>query len=193
MRKWFKLALLFMFLGSPVVYSQNIAVKTNILYDATTTFNLGAEFPVARQWTMEWSASYNPWTFSDNKKWKHWMLQGGARYWFCQRLNGHFVGFHAMGGEYNMGNVDLNLKFLGTNFKDMKEHRYEGWSVGGGFSYGYSWLLSRHWNIEAEIGIGYLYTRYDKYTCVKCGDKLETKGHNYIGPTKAAINLIYVF
>lgn len=63
-----------------------------------------------------------------------------------------------------------------------------------GVAYGYSWLLGKHWNLEAEIGIGYVYTRFDVYECAGCGRKTETKRHhNYFGPTKAAVNLVYVF
>ena len=47
--------------------AQEVAVKTNLLYDATTTFNLGAEFCLAPKWTLDLSANYNPFTFSDNK------------------------------------------------------------------------------------------------------------------------------
>ena len=55
-------------------------------------------------------------------------------------------------------------------------------------------LLSEHWNIEAELGIGWAYTRYDRYPCTRCGRKLQSgKAHNYVGPTKAAINIVYVF
>ena len=45
---------------------QNLALKTNILYDATTTVNAGIEFSLAPKWTMDISANYNGWDFSDN-------------------------------------------------------------------------------------------------------------------------------
>ena len=49
-------------------------------------------------------------------------------------------------------------------------------------------------NLETEIGLGYSYTRYDRYRCSGCGKKVETdKPHHYMGPTKAAINLVYLF
>ena len=45
-----------------------------------------------------------------------------------------------------------------------------------------------------EEGFGYSYTRYDRFRCTGCGRKVETdKPHHYVGPTKAAINLVYVF
>ncbi len=64
---------------------------------------------------------------------------------------GSFIGFHALGGSHNIGNVDLDFKFLGTDFSKLKDYRYEGWFVGAGVAYGYTWALSKHWNFEAEL------------------------------------------
>ena len=45
-----------------------------------------------------------------------------------------------------------------------------------------------------EIGIGYAYSHYDRFECEGCGQKVEEgKHHNYFGPTKAAISLVYLF
>ena len=61
-------------------------------------------------------------------------------------------------------------------------------------AYGYSWILGRHWNLEAELGIGWIYTKYDVFPCAKCGRKLASdRSHNYVGPTKVALNLVHVF
>ncbi len=176
------------------VSAQNWAVKTNLLYDMTATMNLGAEVRMSPQWTLDVSVNWNPWTFSDNKKWKQLSFQPEARYWFCEAFNGHFLGAHLLGGIYNMSNWDTDFTFLGTDFGKLKDHRYEGWMLGAGIAYGYQWILSKHWSIEAEIGIGYVYSRYDKYRCAGCGRKTEEgKSHHFVGPTKAAVNLIYVF
>ncbi|MCR8874022.1 DUF3575 domain-containing protein [Phocaeicola barnesiae] len=176
------------------VSAQNWAVKTNLLYDMTATMNLGAEVRVSPQWTLDVSANWNPWTFSDNKKWKQLVVQPEARYWFCEAFNGHFVGAHLLGGIYNMGNWDTGFTFLGTDFGKLKDYRFEGWMLGVDVAYGYQWMLSKHWSVEAEIGIGYVYSQYDKYDCATCGETYEQdKPHNYFGPTKAALSLIYVF
>ena len=55
--------------------AQEFAVKSNLLYDATSTINLGVEYGLSPRWTLEVSGNYNAWTFSDNKKMKLWMLQ----------------------------------------------------------------------------------------------------------------------
>ena len=129
-----------------------------------------------------------------DKRWKHWAVQPGVRYWLCDRFGGSYFGAYLHGGQYNVGGINLNVNFLGTDFRKLKDTRYQGWFVGGGVSYGYAFVLSRHWNLETEIGIGYSYTRYDRFRCVGCGKKVETdKPHHYVGPTKAAINLVYLF
>lgn len=175
--------------------SNSVALKTNLLYDATATVNLGLEFSLARKWSLDVSGNYNSWSFSEGKRWKHWMAQPELRYWFCSNMGGHFVALHALGGQYNVGKVNLDfLRFLGNNFLEFKDYRHQGWFGGGGIGYGYSWLLSEHWNIEAEIAAGYVYTKYDLFECAGCGKKVKTDlKHNYFGPTKAAVNLIYVF
>lgn len=189
------LFVLLAFIGfiSPAM-AQKVAVKTNLLYDATSAINLGTEFGLSPKWTLDVSANYNPWTYSNNKKWKHWLVQPEARYWFCNKMMGHFIGFHTIAGSYNIGNVNAVFKFLGTDFSKLKDYRYEGWFVGAGVAYGYSWVLSKHWNLEAELGIGYTYSKSDKFECASCGEKMEDdKTHHYVGPTKAALNLVYVF
>ncbi|WP_410522277.1 DUF3575 domain-containing protein [Muribaculum intestinale] len=55
-------------------------------------------------------------------------------------------------------------------------------------------VIGRHWNIEAEIGFGWTYTRYESYPCTHCGNKIDNnRPHNYVGPTKAALNIVYLF
>jgi len=171
-----------------------VALKSNLLYDVFATLNAGVEVGLADRWTLDVSANYNGWTLSHDRKWKHWLLQPEARYWFCDRWAGHFVGAHALAGQYNVGNLDNNLSFLGTDFSRLSDKRYQGWFAGLGLVYGHSWILNKHWNLEALFGFGWVYTRYDVYPCAHCGTKVaEDKPHNYIGPTKAAINLVYTF
>lgn len=185
--------LLFLLFGISLS-AQNVAVKTNLLYDAAATVNAGIELGLAPNWTLDLSANYNGWTLSHNRKWKHWLVQPEARYWLCDRFSGHFFGVHALGGQYNIGGLKNNLNFLGTDFSSLSDNRFQGWMAGGGVAYGYAWVLGRYWNLEAEIGVGYVYSRYDQFKCAGCGKRLESgKSHHYLGPTKAAINIIYVF
>ncbi|GAA6401036.1 DUF3575 domain-containing protein [Bacteroides ovatus] len=176
------------------VRAQDVALKTNLLADGFFNPNLGIEIGLFPKWTLDVSGQFNGWTLSHARRWKHWAVQPEARYWFCDRFAGHFLGVHAHGGQYNIGGFDGRINFLGTDFRKLRDTRYQGWFVGFGVAYGYAWILGRHWNLEAEIGVGYSYTRYDRFRCVGCGKKIETdKPHHYVGPTKAAVNLVYLF
>lgn len=173
--------------------AQTVGIKSNLLYDAALSPNLGIEVGVAPKWSVDLSGNFNNWNVSGHQ-WKHWFIQPEARYWLCERFGGHFLAAHAIAGEYNFGNLDNSFKMLGSDFSGLSDKRYQGWGAGLGIGYGYTWMLSKHWSIEAEIAVGWIYTRYDVYPCATCGTKLESdRAHNYVGPTKAAVNLIYVF
>lgn len=185
---------LFIFLSAlcGTARSQDVALKTNLLADATLSPNLGLEFGLAPRWSLDLTGQYNGWTVNEHK-WKHWLVQPEARYWFCDHFAGHFLGLHAIGGQYNFGNIKNGVSFLGSDFSSLTDHRYQGWAVGAGIAYGYSFILGRHWDLELEIGVGYMYTQFDKFECKDCGKKVDTSDHHYFGPTKAAVNLVYVF
>lgn len=61
------LVLLFCF-TSGMIYGQKWAVKTNAAYWATTTLNIGGEMALAPRQTLDLTATYNPFRFSDNKR-----------------------------------------------------------------------------------------------------------------------------
>lgn len=190
-----RLILLILVLGgiTSSANAQNVAIKTNLVSDAILNANAGIEFALAPRWSVDLSGQFNGWTVN-GEKWKHWLAQPEIRYWFCDHFAKHFVGLHAVGGQYNFGGFDTKLAFFGTDYSIFKEERHQGWYVGGGIAYGYSFILNRHVDLELELGIGYVYTFYDKFNCAGCGRKLEEDHpHHYFGPTKAAVNLVYVF
>ena len=50
------------------VFSQNLAIKTNLLYDATATPNLQAEVKVAPRHTVGAAVGFNPFPIKDEPK-----------------------------------------------------------------------------------------------------------------------------
>lgn len=175
------------------VRAQSFAVKTNLIYDATATVNVGMEVGLAPRWTFDLSGNLNTWSKNEYTKWKHWMVQPEARYWFCDRFSRHFIGAHLLTGAFNFGNIDNNISFLGTDFSVLSDYRYQGYAYGGGLAYGFAFVLSKHLNLELEVGAGYVYLDYEKFECADCGRKVGEGNHHYVGPTKAAINLVYLF
>lgn len=166
-----------------------VGIKTNIPYWGTATMNLGAEVRLARHWSFDAEVGLNPFDGkhgdgSYGKSLKHLRVHPELRYWFCETFYKHFIGLHVPYLLYNISDI----KILGT-----EDERHQGWGTGVGISYGYSWILSKHWNVEATVGVGYLYLESDKYPCANCGSKIETVKKHYFGPTQAAVNLIYQF
>ena len=183
------------------VHAQEVAVKTNILYDAMTTPNLGVEIGAGLKNTFQLFYGLNPWKFNSDTHGrrfaKHWVLMPEYRWWLCTKYNGHFIGVHAMGGEFNAASVSLPIPgffFSGENIpKAVKDTRFQGGFAGIGATYGYQWILDRHWNVEAEIGIGYNHVWYDQYPCYVCGSKIKSGQTNYAGVTKLGLSLVYLF
>lgn len=177
--------LLLCFSGLLNAHGQVVAVKSNLMYDATTTFNLGAEVAFSKHLSLDVSGNYNPWTFSSDKSIKHWLVQPEFRYWLHERFNGHFFGVHGIYTDYDIAGMNL-LNVMKSS------HAYDGYAYGGGLSYGYQLYLTPHWNIELTAGVGYLRFDYDK---TPFGDKAGQKGHyysDYFGPTKLGISIMYI-
>lgn len=172
------------------INGQDVAIKSNLAADLTTTINLGTEIGLTPKTTLDLYANYNPWSLGNHKQFKHFLFQPEYRYWFCERFNRHFIGAHLHGAIYNAGKIKLPFGLGDDNFR---VNRYKGWLAGGGISYGYHWILNKRWSLEANIGVGYAFLKYDKYRL--CEDCKELKGNetkHYIGPTKAALTIIYM-
>ena len=163
--------------------AQKWGISTNGMYWLTATPNLGMEYSFHRKMSAAVNLNYNPFSFSNNKKWKHFLGVAEYRYWLSESYKGHYFGAHLTGGLYNAGNLPLG---------SMRKYRYEGTLFGGGLTYGYQWIVSNRINIGADIGFGYLHLDYNKFDCPTCGEHIDHYRSNYFGPTKIGVNLIYL-
>ncbi len=178
---------------------QQAGLKTNLLYWGTGTVNFAGEIAVAPRVTLDIMGTCNiPGLiyFGDkalNRKIWHWTASPEARFWHTEAFNRGFVGVHAMTGAFDVGGIKLPP---GIN-PNMKDHRYEGWLVGAGASYGWQWWVGPHWNFEATIGFGYLYMRYNRFggpggSASQVMDEVDTD-HHYFGPTRIGLSFSYLF
>lgn len=162
-------------------YGQFYSIKTDILGLVTGTFNVEGSVVVNKRWSLHLPMQYNPWTFSNNRKFKNLTVLPGARYWFTESYGrSYFMGVNGIISRYN-----INL--WGS------DNRYDGMAYGLGLSGGYTLPIGVRWNIEFELGAGAAWTRYDKYPCTRCGRKLETKNSIRFVPDKVAVSLVYLF
>lgn len=179
--------------------AQRIGVKTNALYLATSTPNIGLEYAFADRFSLELEGGYNPWTLDTdrNMKAKHLLVSPEVRYWFCEAFNGHFIGINANYTLFNLSGVDVPAVFFPSArsammLEDLKNRRSEGWAAGAGLTYGCVWPIARRWNLECTVGLGYWYTDYDKFESRKCGLFQEHVSHGAFGPTALGISFIYL-
>ena len=146
---------------------QNIAVKSNLLYDLTSSFNLGGEIRCADTHTLSLSVNYNPWSFSNNKKMKHFLVQPEYRKWFNEAFAGSFIGLQLHYALFNFGGMLPwgfgDGKMLGVENRHIINNRYQGNLAGFGISYGYQWMISPQWNLEAGFALGYAHLNYKRY------------------------------
>ncbi len=163
---------------------QYVAVKSNILYDATATVNAGIEVGLSSRWTLDLSGNYNGWKLG-KKKWKHWLIQPEVRHRLGNSPQGHYLGIHLHGGQLNLGRLPFGGHALQNYYR-------QGWFYGAGIGYGYQWSIAHRWKLEAGIGLGYTRFDYEEYGCPICGGKLGEGSKNYWGVTKLNFSLIYV-
>lgn len=169
-------------------YLPTWVVKNNLLYSALLTLNLGVGVRLNKRYSLDLSINYNPWTFSENRKFKFINFQPEARYWFCETFSKHYLGMHL---DYVRFNVS-DIKFPFDLFSGLKNNRYQGDLYGGGLTYGYQWYIAPRWSMEASIGAGYFYADYDKYPFAKCEDIIGKGSKHYVGITKLGVSLIYI-
>lgn len=179
------------------------AVKTNLLHDATASVNLGVEYGFAPQWSVAVSGSYNDWTVND--MWlNHMLISPEVRYWFCERFAGTFVSVHGHAGTAKLGSFwDFSQYY--EKFPNLENFMLKDATVLGiGVGIGHAFVLGRHWNLEMEFGLGYMYTKGDEYQMSETVDGkhylpeeaipvLEGSIFDYVGPTKLGLSIVYLF
>lgn len=181
--------LLMLFVGIPASYAQHFAIHNNLVFDLAGALSLGVEVPLSKKSSVEAYGSMRPWKRGAVTVHKHWMAEAQYRYWPCQVMNGFFFGPYVHGAQFNFGNSTLPFGLL----RGLKDNRYEGWLIGGGIGVGYEYALAKHWNVGVEVGAGYTYIKYKKYECEVCAPRKADKSYHYVGISKLALNIIYVF
>ena len=159
--------------------AQRVSLKTNALYWATASPNLGLEFRLNRHLTLDLEGAANRLTIGDNYS-RIFHFSPEMRYWFSARPQaGHFVGLTGVAYDYK---VCLSHKW------------HEGDAFGAGVTYGYSFVLSRHWSLETTLGLGLAHIREKKYDDVS-GTVVPAEPNNskwVPAPLKAGVTFVYI-
>lgn len=169
-------------------FAQQVTISNNLLYDAWLTPNLRVGFRMAPHWSVGLTGGYRPWPTDDNatRKYRHLLVSPSVRFWTDSVNVHHFFGANLIYSHYNVGGITFPFGL----YKSVRNERRQGDLLALGVFYGYSWPLNRYWNIEALIGVALGHTQYDRYECVRCGEKLGREKKLFAMP-EAAINIVY--
>ena len=188
-RKILNLIMFSILLTLKVNAQARIGVKTNLLHLFTATPNIGVEYAFTDNLSFEFSGGYNPFVFKNDAQIQHWVIWPEIRYWFSNVFDSNFLGVHCLFGEFDIGGVKLPIR----SFEALESRRYKGSVKGGGLSYGYHWIVGNNLVLELTAGVGFARIDYGTYILGEGGTKINEGKKNYLGPTKGAVSLMYVF
>ena len=171
------------------------ALRTNFL--AIPLMNLGVEVPLGRRWSVG-ADIYYPWLGPSGHVGgvdktgvcnEFSALDVEVRYWFPrrdmqdgQRLLGHSVGLYGAAGYYDFE-------------RDWSGHQGEFFNVGLDYLYAAPIFRGRM-HLEAELGLGYIWSTARPYDCFEPGGKIYhrkgvTKNTTWVGPTRVQLSLVF--
>ena len=162
------------------------AIKTNIPLILTGNPNIGFEWSVGRQMTINADALWSPYLFKKHEEVFRTLIGSvdfryyiNPRYYYTNDLwDGFYVGPYAMTGNFNIG--------LKRKDETKTSYRHKGWGVSSG--------ITSRFRIDVNLGVGYAHLQYDKF---QLGGEfadfpLEIKQtKEYVGPTKVGAHIIY--
>ena len=170
----------------PVVF-----VKTNLLYDMMTFVNASVEVPLAKNLTAEATLVYPWWRNTERHK----------------TIQMHYV---AITPKYYFGNADKPYSsfFTGLSIGGGKyDLQWTRRGVQGSMWHvspviGYSHHISKRWKMEYSASIGFVHTKYQKYTQTSDTPYGEIKVKDYpwvskvlntVLPTSLNVSIVYTF
>lgn len=169
-------------------------LRSNMLYDVALLPNIGVEFWLGKQWSIEADWTYG-WLKTD-KRHRYWRAYGGTispRYWFGRAakekpLTGQHIGLLAgattydfeFGGQGQMGGIP------GGSLWNRCMHIV-------GVEYGYSLPVRRRLNIDFSVAFGYMGGKVEKYIPQDNYYLWQsTVKKHWLGPVKAEISLVWL-
>lgn len=163
------------------------ALKTNLLAWAALTPNLGVEFYLGRDYTINHcsinlEANYTRFSFKGGARtYRFWTISPEFRYYFTEdnSFTGHYLGLYVNVGEYSL-------------MLSKKQKGKQGDYMGIGLSYGWIKPISKHFDLELGLAVGWINTKFDKFGWYDPCYPYQASDHkNTFSITKGKIGLIY--
>lgn len=176
--------ILLMLLTARQLGAQDLSISTNVIdYVNLGTFNLEASYGISKNWTVNASAKYNPFTYrpqGDELRSRQRSVSAGVRYWPWHIFSGWWLSTSLRYQEYNIGGYESLMTQEGDRF-------------GGTFGGGYSYMLTPSLNLEFGLSFWTGYDIYTRYACATCGKKLGDGTKFFMLPSDILLGLTYIF
>lgn len=161
-----------------------LALKTNLLYDLAMVPNISIEVGLFKNLTAK-LGYHNIWLRNKAHTW--WYRTEAWELEFDYYMNDEDVPFkgHHAGVYWQLCTWDMTFKKRG--------YLAERWAWGLGLLYGYTMPIVKDFNIDFEVGVGYLGGKRHKYT-PQDGHRVwnSTKPFHWIRPTKVEVTAQWV-
>lgn len=180
------LAVLLLAFAGLAARAQGASVSTNAIdYANFGTVNVEASYAIAQHWCMTAGLRYNPFTWKADTE--AGVMQNrqqsyavGVRYWPWHVYSGWWLSAKGQYQEYNAGGIAEPLTREGDRF-------------GAGIGAGYSYMLGRHFNLEAGVGAWAGHDSHVTYSCPECGRVVDRGNGFFALLNEILLSLSYVF
>ncbi|MBR6211558.1 MAG: DUF3575 domain-containing protein [Bacteroidales bacterium] len=164
-------------------------VQTNVLdWAALGTANAEIGMSVSQHFSLVVGGRYNPWEFTDSKynipiRNQQQTAYLGVRFWPWYVNSGFWISAKAQ-YMFSFSNTGIWRAAL----KEGKN------GIGGALAAGYTFMLSKHFNLEAGIG-GWagVFKEYGFYSSHNKYEVREEGRKTFIYPDQVSLSLVYVF
>lgn len=167
---------------------RRVFVTTNMLYDAALTPNIGVGISVGDRVTVQADWMYARWSNHDRRR--YWRIYGGdaeVRFRIGPHRKGSPLGGHYAGVYGSIACYDFQA---GRSHSGVLSDKY---NYAAGISYTYSLPVSTHFNIDFNLGVGYLWGTYKKHIPIDdCDVWLSTHKLGWFGPTRLGVTLVWL-
>lgn len=182
--KRFILSCILVAISCGVARSQELALSSN-LADCLklATLNLGAEYALARHWSINTTIKYNPFRYASGEQ----TIQDKER---SVSLSGRFWTWHFYSGWW----VSAGAKYQEFSHTALQSQlTSEGDRLGVTAGLGYSYMLREHFNLDLGLAFWSGYEYYTTYSCPTCGRMIDRGGRSFFLPSELILALYYIF
>lgn len=153
------------------------SLRANLLRWATLTPDLGIEWRIDRNWSIQINGTWTSWSRDNsNRRYALWEVSPEIRYHLGKMKRGY------LGVMYHAGEFNYKTGGIGK----------QGDLMGGGLTGGYLLKLNRALGLDFSLGIGCTHADYEKYTVI---DGVRVKqgeaDKNYWGVNRLGIGLVW--